>query len=76
MKDAYTSRVRELAKSAGWVAAEPAASAWSPGAFHSWSGRQAEQPIEETEKQQALTQPTHMHFRFEVYPAALTSAGR
>lgn len=62
IKEAYVSRVRELATSAGWVAAVPPVSCWSEHAFHSWSEREPEQSMEETEKQQALTQPMHLNF--------------
>lgn len=65
VKDAYCTRVASLAASAGWAAASPACAAWSPGAFHSWTGRDVEQAMEEEEKQQALKQPAHLFFKFD-----------
>jgi hypothetical protein len=66
VKDAYTSRVRALAASAGWAAASacPAESAWSsPTIAHSWTERDVEQPAEEADKQQAEKQPAFLHFQ-------------
>ena len=65
VKDAYCTRVAALASSAGWCPTSPACSTWSPGAFHSWTGREIEQAMEEEEKQQALKQPAHLFFKFD-----------
>lgn len=64
VKAAYVRSVTDLATSAGWRAAEPAASAWTPSGHHSWSSRDVEQPSEEAEKREALTAPARINFTY------------
>lgn len=65
VKSAYVQRVHSICRSAGWQSGEPALSAWSFGACHSWSGRSVDQPSEEQEKQDAEQQPARLNFRYQ-----------